>query len=209
VATGVYVDGFNLYYGALKANASLRWLNLEELCRQLLPSEDVTRICYFTARVDGVRDPKAPARQEIYLRALATLPSVEVHFGNFRTRPSWAVLADPPIIGPRKVKVMKTEEKGSDVNLGCHLLLDALRKKVDTVVVISNDSDLTEPVRLARYEAHVRVGVVNPHPPEKKSRELSQEANFFKQLKPSHVKTSQFEPTLVDATGTFHKPKVW
>ena len=34
--TIVYVDGFNLYYGALKGTP-YRWLNLAEMCRQLLP----------------------------------------------------------------------------------------------------------------------------------------------------------------------------
>jgi len=104
---------------------------------------------------------------------------------------------------------LKTEEKGSDVNLASHLLLDAFRKRCDTAVVISNDSDLTEPVKLARYELGVRVGVVNPHPAKRRSRELSREAHFFKQVRPAALAASQFPDTLVDATGTFHKPKSW
>ncbi len=46
--TYVYIDGFNLYYGALK-KTPYRWLDLAELCRLMLPTSDVQRINYYTA----------------------------------------------------------------------------------------------------------------------------------------------------------------
>ncbi|NCO34890.1 MAG: NYN domain-containing protein [Armatimonadetes bacterium] len=48
--TNVYVDGLNLYYGALKG-APYRWLNLSELCRLLLPRDRINRIKYYTGVV--------------------------------------------------------------------------------------------------------------------------------------------------------------
>lgn len=48
--TFVYVDGFNLYYGSLR-KTPYRWLDLQRLCRLLLPPNDVQRINYYTARV--------------------------------------------------------------------------------------------------------------------------------------------------------------
>jgi hypothetical protein len=39
----------------------------------------------------------------------------------------------------------KVEEKGSDVNLASHLLLDAFQNSFDVGAVLSNDSDLVEP----------------------------------------------------------------
>src|SRR5215475_4150066 len=54
------------------------------------------------------------------------------------------------------------EEKGSDVNVASHLLLDVLQGDVDAAVVISNDSDLRHPVQQARER--VPVGTVNPSP---------------------------------------------
>jgi uncharacterized LabA/DUF88 family protein len=151
VATNVYIDGFNLYYGSVK-NTPYRWLDLEAFCRHLLPNDDIRGIRYFTARVSGKVDPDAPNRQAMYLRALGTLPLVSVHFGTFLTNKVWMPLVAPTTKGPRKVEVFKTEEKGSDVNLASWLLLDVFRKACDTVVVISNDSDLAEPVRIARHE---------------------------------------------------------
>jgi len=52
--TRVYVDGFNLYYGALKG-AKFKWLNLVELARNMLPTDHkLDRLIYFTARSSGV-----------------------------------------------------------------------------------------------------------------------------------------------------------
>ena len=76
--TRVYVDGFNLYYGALKGTP-FRWLDPVKLTALLLPGEcTIDRLSYFTARVSGKLDPRAPARQQLYLKALATLPEVDI-----------------------------------------------------------------------------------------------------------------------------------
>lgn len=207
--TNVYIDGFNLYYGCIR-NSPYRWLDIEAFCQRLLPSETIKRIRYFTARVSATpNDPGAPSRQAIYLRALGTLPKVSIHYGHFLTNRVWMPLVNPPASGPKKAQVLKTEEKGSDVNLAAFALLDAFQKDCDTVVIISNDSDLKEPVSMLRYELGMKVGVINPHPPNRRSRVLSKEANFFKQIRPQALATSQFNPTLTDAVGKFHKPKGW
>jgi hypothetical protein len=61
------------------------------------------------------------------------------------------------------VAALKTEEKGSDVNLATNLLLDAFRQHCDTTVVNSNDAGLAEPVHIAQFEQAFTVGVINPH----------------------------------------------
>ncbi len=48
--TFVYVDAFNLYYGALKGTA-YKWLDLQALCRVMIPRNEVVCIKYFTACV--------------------------------------------------------------------------------------------------------------------------------------------------------------
>ena len=48
----VYIDGFNLYYGSLRGEAGLRWLDLGEFARKMLPRDEVVEIKYFTALVD-------------------------------------------------------------------------------------------------------------------------------------------------------------
>ena len=58
------------------------------------------------------------------------------------------------------VSTLHQEEKGTDVNVASHLLVDVLEGSVDAVVVVSNDSDLKFPVQFARQRVHV--GHVNP-----------------------------------------------
>jgi hypothetical protein len=78
--TSVYVDGFNLYYRLLKENPALKWLDLKALSVVLLqPQNQVQAVHYYTARVSGRFDPQAPARQQIYLDALKTVPEIAIH----------------------------------------------------------------------------------------------------------------------------------
>jgi hypothetical protein len=209
VITNVYVDGFNLYYGCLKGSPH-KWLDLEALCGRLLPKNEVKRIRYFTAKVSARSDPQAPVRQETYLRALGTLGTVSIHYGHFLTNPTRMPLVNPPPQGPKTVEVIKTEEKGSDVNLATYLLVDAFRKDAEVFVVVSNDSDLKEPIRIVCHELNFKVGLVNPHPPEKRSRALGEcKPTFFKQIRRGALADSQFAPVLTDGTGKFHKPVDW
>lgn len=62
--------------------------------------------------------------------------------------------------GMMLARVGVREEKGSDVNVATHLLSDVLTNKVDAAIVITNDSDLALPLRLARE--HVPIGLLNP-----------------------------------------------
>lgn len=206
--TNVYIDGFNLFYGALKGSP-YKWLDLEALSRQLLPKDNINRIRYFTAKVSGrPGDPQLPVRQETYLRALATLPSVSVHLGVFYVSTARAYLAHPPTLGPRTVEIIKTEEKGSDVALATYLMLDACRGDCETAVLITNDSDLREPLRLAREELGITTGVINPHPASKRSRAL--QATFFKQLRPGALAASQLPMQIADPLGRkINKPADW
>ena len=85
--TNVYIDGFNLYYGALRDNPPLKWLDVSAMCRRLLPNDQMNRIRYFTARVGALpHDQQAPARQDVYLRALTTIPNLTIHYGWFARR---------------------------------------------------------------------------------------------------------------------------
>ena len=101
VRTRVYVDGFNLYYGALKGTP-FKWLDPVLLTSLLLPPEyEIERLRYFTARVSGKLDPRAPARQRVYLKALATLAEVEIHYGRFLAKTAWRPLSNLPVAGRR------------------------------------------------------------------------------------------------------------
>ncbi|MEX0993594.1 MAG: NYN domain-containing protein [Solirubrobacterales bacterium] len=205
--TNVYIDGFNLYYGCLK-DRPYRWLDLSALCRNVLPKDQIHRIRYFTALVDArPDDPRQPVRQQTYLRALRTIPSLSIHLGIFRTRRTRLPLVKPRLVGDRYAEVWKTEEKGSDVNLATYLMLDVFKRDCDVAVVISNDADLKAPIEIARNELGIAVGVLNPHPPARRSRDLN--PTFFKQIRKGALARSQLPPSLRDPQGEIRKPPGW
>ena len=205
--THVYVDGFNFYYGCVKGTP-YKWLNFAEFFKRLLPPNDIRAIKYFTARVEArPNDPDKSTRQETYFRALRTLPNVEIVLGQFLTHPVTLPRAD----GKGFEKVLRTEEKGSDVNLATHLLHDAHRGLIDCAVVVSNDSDLAEPMRIVKEELNVKIGLVSTtylggrHP----SRELSKHAHFIKRIREGVLRDSQLPNPVSDVRSNIHKPRGW
>ncbi len=203
MTTNVYIDGFNLYYGAVK-DTPYRWLNLAELCRILLPTDQINRIKYFTARVMALPgDPDSPSRQSAYLRALETIPNLEIFYGHFRSHKRRRPLAD----GSGLVEILETTEKGSDVALGAHLVHDAHMCDYDTAVILSTDSDLLPPIRIVRQDIGKKVGLLCPH--KRFSPEHAKEFDFFSRIRPRVLRASQFPDVLTDSTGDFHKPASW
>lgn len=224
--THVYIDGFNLYYGLLKSKPN-KWLNLETFCDQLLPKNTVRKIYYCTAKVDArAHDPDQPARQLAYLQALATLPRVEVHLGTFMTQVVRQVLVEPdpktgrplkvagvPVVktdssgAPVKAWVLKSEEKGSDVNLAAFVMRDAYRNACKCAVIVSNDSDLLTPVRLAKADCGLKIGLVPPR--SYGSVELKALADFKIEPRIHLLASSQFPDPVVTPAGSIHKPANW
>ena len=207
----VYVDGFNLYFGALQ-HTPYKWLDLRKLSAGLLrPGVELGRIRYFTARVgDRESRPGSPARQNAYLAAISTLPEVEIEFGLFRAHPRSMPLAD----GSGLATVIRTEEKGSDVNLATRLLLDAFANDCDVALVISNDSDLVLPIRETR-RLGVTVGISAPvyHRSRHPHQELAAAADFNVHITRKRAKllrASQFPQVLMLEDGRrITKPREW
>lgn len=242
---GVYVDGYNLYYGGRahcgRGTAGWRWLDVRELVRPFAgwSNSVIERVVYCTARVDPNETPSASLDQNIYLDALTASGAVdEIPEGRYV---SWAkeqalvservgqpspnvfphqgeawdpslplrsttdrVTGQPIILATVRVR----EEKGSDVNVAAHLLRDVLTGGVDAAIVVSNDSDLELPLRIARDA--VPVGTVNPSknylagalrgsPTDGVGR------HWWKQLTASDFHRSQ----LNDPVGKFRKPSGW
>jgi hypothetical protein len=207
VKTFVYVDAFNLYFGCVKDTA-YKWLDLARLCVLMLPNHQVERIKYFTARVSSrAHDPAAPRRQELYLRALRTIPNLEIYYGHFLTHPVLMRLANPQPNQKAFVWVIKTDEKGSDVNLATELLRDAYNGRFECAVIVSGDSDLLAPVEVVMNELKLPVGVLNPQ--KRPCRVLARQATFYKHIRPGVLAASQFPATLTDNNGTFSKPSSW
>ncbi len=193
---GVYVDGYNLYYGGRshcgRGTSGWRWLDVREFVENIIRAQRgwsgycVSRVVYCTARVDARTNPSAHGDQDVYLKALIGSGSVDwVEYGRYVARAKSALMAVEDPVSRRPVpvtsrwpvmvqdanggalpnsrflvKYLHLEEKGSDVNVASHLLLDVLGGQVDAAVVVSNDSDLALPILEARKR--VPVGLINP-----------------------------------------------
>lgn len=204
--TNVYIDGFNFYYGCIK-NTSYKWVNLRAMCEGILPDNNIQAIKYFTANVSGTsRDPNKPIRQQVYFRALNTLANFHIILGHFLTTSKNMPLSKTN--PPKFVLVDKVEEKGSDVNLATHLLVDAFRNSFDVAVIVTNDSDLKEPMRVVRNEFSKIVLLLNPHQM-RFANELEKHADWKHRIQAKHLKTCQFPDKLVDSRGEFFKPPKW
>ena len=206
--TNFYIDGFNLYFLAV-ANGPYRWLDLSKLCSRLVPNHELGRIRYFTAPIeDRPNRPGQRQRQLTYLRALNTIPNLSIHQGQFRTDPKRRRLVEPiPEVG-EFVEVLETREKGTDVNLATHLLVDGFLEDYEQAVVISNDSDMALAIRKVRDVIELPVGVVNPgrRVPTKTLRDAS---TFHRYIFKRTLAECQFPDTLTDEVGTITKPVGW
>lgn len=139
--TCVYVDGFN-FYNDIKylndewqkngENFRVAFPSLQALCAKMLesfPDKHVAvKIHYFTAMVSPTKpDPGRQKRQTRYNRCL-TDEGVKIYCGKF----------------------LHGQEKRSDVSLAVHLLNDAWKDRYDYAVIISNDSDFFEAIKIVQ-----------------------------------------------------------
>ena len=237
---GVYVDGFNLYYGGRslfgRGASGWKWLDLRKLSERIIEQQcawaapDFLKIVYCSARVSGAEDPQKEIDQSIYIRALRESGSVDhFEFGSFRHRISYAPLAiqgkknRPKIFSPTPPILIQTnaqdfihdsrfiatiarwEEKGSDVNVASHLLIDCMSNRIDAAIVISNDSDLRLPIE--KVVDQIPIGVINPskNPTAGALRKLKghNDQVFFYQLKQDDYLNCQLSYRDV------RKPKDW
>jgi uncharacterized LabA/DUF88 family protein len=205
--TIVYIDGFNFYYGSLKSTP-YKWLNIQSLfCDVFKKHNEIVSIKYYTARVSpSSEDPNVANRQDAFLRAIMTMcPLVSIYYGHFlRHRVNLENVAPPP----RTCTVWKNEEKGSDVNLAVHIIDDAWKDNFQTAIVVSNDSDLAESLRIVKHEHMKTIGLVTPGAPKRKSsRQLSRYADFITPIRPTALRNHQLP---LEVPGTrITKPESW
>lgn len=237
--TSVYIDGFNLYHRSLRGTP-YKWLDFKKLLSKILPPNcNVTCIKYFTANVADLGDPSRPQRQATYIQALeAFIPEIEVVYGQFKSHPLWLPVADRnfPSLSADMYKrgsenqlvferVIKTEEKGSDVNLAVHILNDAWLNRYDCAVLLSNDSDLAGALSLIRerpsrkkifwvipFDAAFLRSKISGKPVRDEdclwpSTDLKALVHWRKQIGELALQTSQL-PNIIPATS-IHKPIDW
>lgn len=203
----VYIDGFNVYYRLLR-HSDLKWTNFRSLSQELLADDDeIDVIRYFTADVTKrAGDEEAPLRQQTYFRALRTIEGFEIHKGTFLSKS-----ITRPLVGQehRYVDVHDTEEKGSDVNLASHLLMDAFQDKFDLALVLSQDTDLIEPLRMVSQDLGktVVLGWMDKSCPGKQHKRV---VSFIRHISKGMLRRSQFPDPVIGRGGRkIFRPDNW
>jgi len=216
--TSVYIDGFNLYYSL--RHTPYKWLNLKKLIENIIdPSlHKILSIKYFTA-VSVKRN--SAQRQDIYLRALKTLKDFYVIQGKHKKRKvkgrliKYDSLSKKEYVSQEKVKILKFEEKETDVNIASYIVYDSSKKGIDCIVLLSNDTDLKTPLKIVKYRLKKKVVIITPtkelnHPCDpilsnKAHIELKKLSQVNLSIKEHHLKDNQF-PKIVSGIS---KPKKW
>ena len=145
----------------------------------------------------------------VYLRALSTLPALDVYYGVFRSGVKRRPLAQPVPGLPSHVLVKESEEKGSDVNLATRLLIDGFKGEYEQAVVVSNDADFAGAMRSVRDDLGLKATLVNPDARNTSPNDLAKAATYVKRLWKSHLRISQFPDSLADPVGVITKPANW
>jgi hypothetical protein len=112
--------------------------------------------------------------------------------------------------------VSHREEKGSDVNLATHALLDVLNGTVQAAIVVTNDSDLKLP--LSEIRTRAPVGLLNPGNPKRRptagvlraSPTVGVGGHWWGNIAPSQYRGHQLPDPVTDTAGKLYsKPPGW
>ncbi|MER5997298.1 NYN domain-containing protein [Nonomuraea angiospora] len=201
---GVYVDGFNLYYGLRELGRRRHlWLDLRAMATHLLrPHQRLVGVSYFTAAIRN--DPPAVARQETYLAATASL-GVQVVMGRYQQQSVQCHSCG----ATRRTYA----EKQSDVALGAAMVADVATRQVDAVMLVSADSDLCAAVHAIRRlndELAIKTRVITVLPPRRRSEILQRVSDAWFPLGHAVIRRSQL-PDVVQASDgcVYHRPQHW
>ncbi|MEU4228071.1 NYN domain-containing protein [Nonomuraea sp. NPDC026600] len=201
---GVYIDGFNLYYGLRElAGRRLLWLDLWSMSVALLrPGQRLVSVRYFTAAIRD--DPPAMARQGAYMAAVAS-QGVEVVMGRYQEQ----VMRCRSCGASRRTYT----EKQSDVALATAMVGDVATSQVDVVLLVSADSDLCAAIHGIRRLDERRgrkTKVVAVFPPERRSNHLRKVSDAWFPIGAAVVRRSQFPDVVHGRDGAvYHRPPHW
>ena len=179
---------------------------------------NLEQINFYTTDINAFYPgDKSPSRQKEYYKALMTIDGINIVKGRFSKNP--ASMPAYPITciqnadgttNIKKLNVLKTEEKRSDVNIAAHLVRDACLNLFDMAVLVSNDSDLLEPLRIT-HSLGRKFLILSPF--EKYCYDFVSEfsAKCMRKIQENHIIAAQFPDEIWDVTNTLiaKRPSKW
>ena len=116
------------------------------------------------------------------------IPELEIIYGHYLTHEIKAKVVTPP---------------------PDFILNDSWLNRYDCAVLVSNDSDIAEALRLAKEQHNKTIGLIFPNsdPKRKPSRQLAEHADFIKHIRQNALLNSQL-PAHILGTN-IKKPEKW
>lgn len=218
----VYVDGFNLYYGALK-HSPYKWLDIHKFFSQNALKSQIPKISrltvkFYTADIKSNFSrlgAKSSAAQQAYHRALESphTGDVEVIKGFYNASRATPMVYNKPPQKDHVTEVWKLEEKQTDVNIALDLYRDASKGDHDFSVLCSSDTDVVPAFKYIKKDfPSLGLGVVLPllH---KGFRKLSAYDKYsdwvIRSLTEKDLELSQFKNRVPTRKKPVDKPDHW
>lgn len=167
------IDDFN-YYHKLKEyqdkyNTCVKWLDYRSLVESWLGEEDDkdnVEIIYFSA-IATWRGAASVLRHKTYLQALQ-LRNIKSVLGEFKEKRTHRCKPNEQCsnctCSPDKKKLIRHEEKNSDVNLAITLIEKSIKNEFDKCFILSADNDFASAITRAR-ELNPNVKIIIQPPP--------------------------------------------
>lgn len=168
----VYFDGFNFYNGLKEHSGKFQqwlnyyWIDLYKLCQQFFTESegnDLVEVKYFTAPPSNLQKR---SRQGAFFSANQAIngTKVSIHNGHYTKK-------EIECFALCKEKFTVPEEKCTDVNLALSIVADCLDGIVDTVVLVTADSDQVPTIKMVTSRfPHIKLKVF--FPPSRKSADI-------------------------------------
>lgn len=155
----VYIDGLNLQRRLVDSISSEIWVDDWRLAEAVLPNFELLAVRVFTTQETS---PEVSVAKAIWARQQLDYPKLSIHLGRMKKTTRLYPLAKTNGIQARggSVKVIKYEEKGSDVALAAYAVLDSAKGDASIYYLMTSDTDFEPLLSLLKQHLEVRVGVL-------------------------------------------------
>lgn len=224
----VYVDGYNLYYSALRGTA-YKWLDLVKLFDLILEAQEATidqvHVKFFTAPAIARyarNTDHAVQSQQRYHRALQALypDRFSLILGRHHLTQGWLPQAREgrPVDHGLRHKVWQAEEKLTDVDIALHFYRDAVKRVADLLVICSNDTDMVPAMEMVRADCPAqKIALVAPLPMPSATAPVRHVASSLevhaawtrRYLRDEELLAAQLPPKIPTRKRPIQKPSYW
>ena len=205
-----YFDGFNFYNGLRDASIAnpvwknYYWINFIDFCDQFIfEGSQLKAVKYFTS---PPMNPHKRSKQAALFSANRILNPDKFIVINGQYQNKMITCG-----GICKKEFSHLEEKRTDVNIAIHMLMDCMNNEVDTLVLVSADSDQIPTIQAIKTQ-FPRKNLKVYFPPKRKSADILQHSKPVVFLGTHEEKFKKaMMPSVVDIGGgkTYTKPLDW